>query len=298
MAVLLKVQFLNSLYGIVPGTLFVTLLSSEWYRKSLMRSQDWFMQWLGAVRQQAITWSNVDPDLCCHIVSLGHNELTHCSLVMPYSGVEHMGSGNDLSPVQCQAITWTNTDISNIQPIKTNFSEVLITIKTFSFMKMHLKVSSATGQPYCLGLTLLMMKNYLLLQWSYLNNRHYHRNCTQSGWVEAIMLNHWGRVTHICIGKLTIIGSDNGLSPGRRQAIIWTNAGILLIEPLGTSFSEILIGIQIFFIQENALENVVCEMASILSRPQGRAKMAAIWQITFSNAFLWMNIFTLWFKFH
>ena len=35
--------------------------------------------------------------------------------------------------------------------------------------------------------------------------------------------------------KLTIIGSDNGLSPGRRQAIIWTNAGILLIEPLRTN---------------------------------------------------------------
>ena len=53
------------------------------------------------------------------------------------------------------------------------------------------------------------------------------------------LLTHWGRVTHICIGKLTIIGSDNGLSPGRRQAIIWTNAGILLIRPLGTNFSEI-----------------------------------------------------------
>ena len=38
-----------------------------------------------------------------------------------------------------------------------------------------------------------------------------------------------------------IIGSDNGLSPGRRQAIIWNNAGILLIGPLGTNFSEILI---------------------------------------------------------
>ena len=52
-------------------------------------------------------------------------------------------------------------------------------------------------------------------------------------------LTHWGRVTHICVGNLTIIGSDNGLSPGRRQAIIWTNAGISLIGPLGTNFSEI-----------------------------------------------------------
>ena len=53
-------------------------------------------------------------------------------------------------------------------------------------------------------------------------------------------------MTHICVVKLTIIGSDNGLSPGRRQAIIWTNAGILLIGPLGTNFSYILIGIQTF----------------------------------------------------
>ena len=55
--------------------------------------------------------------------------------------------------------------------------------------------------------------------------------------IERLSLTHWGWVTHICLGNLTIIGSDNGLSPGRRQAIIWTNAGILLIGPLGTNFS-------------------------------------------------------------
>ena len=38
-------------------------------------------------------------------------------------------------------------------------------------------------------------------------------------------------MTHICVGNLTIIGSDYGLSPGRRQAIIWTNGGIELIAP-------------------------------------------------------------------
>ena len=59
------------------------------------------------------------------------------------------------------------------------------------------------------------------------------------------LLTHWGRVIHICIcvGNLTIIGSHNGLSPGRRQAIIWTNAGILLIGHLGTNFNENLIEI-------------------------------------------------------
>ena len=59
-------------------------------------------------------------------------------------------------------------------------------------------------------------------------------------------LTHWGRVTHICVSKLTIFGSDNGLSPRRRQAIIWTNAGILSTGPLGTKVSEILIEIFTF----------------------------------------------------
>ena len=51
-------------------------------------------------------------------------------------------------------------------------------------------------------------------------------------------------MTHICVGNLTIISSDNGLSPGRRQSIILTNAGMLLIGPLGTNFSGISIEIQ------------------------------------------------------
>ena len=67
-------------------------------------------------------------------------------------------------------------------------------------------------------------------------------------------LTHWGRVTHICISKLTLIGSDNGLSPGRHQAIIWTNAGILLIGPLVTIFREILIKIYSFLYKKMHLK--------------------------------------------
>ena len=55
------------------------------------------------------------------------------------------------------------------------------------------------------------------------------------------LLTHWGRVTHICVGNLTITGSDNSLSPVRRQAIVWTNAGILQIGLLATIFREICI---------------------------------------------------------
>ena len=63
---------------------------------------------------------------------------------------------------------------------------------------------------------------------------------------DIVYLTHWGRVTHIWVGKLINIGSDNGLSPGRRQAITWPNAGILFIGPLGTNFSEFLIVIHTF----------------------------------------------------
>ena len=65
---------------------------------------------------------------------------------------------------------------------------------------------------------------------------------------------HWGRVTHICVGNLTTIGSDNGLSPGRRPAIIWTNSGMLLIGPLWTNFSEILIKIPTFSFKKMRLK--------------------------------------------
>ena len=61
-------------------------------------------------------------------------------------------------------------------------------------------------------------------------------------------------MTHICVSILTITGSYNGLSPGRRQAIIWTNAGILLIGPLGTNFSENFIEILTFLFTKMRLK--------------------------------------------
>ena len=61
-------------------------------------------------------------------------------------------------------------------------------------------------------------------------------------------------MTYICVGNLTIIVSDNGLSPDRRQAIIWTNDGILLIGSLGINFSEILIAIITFSFKKMCLK--------------------------------------------
>ena len=76
-------------------------------------------------------------------------------------------------------------------------------------------------------------------------------------------LTHWGRVTHICVSKLTVIGSNDGLSPGRRKPL----SEPMLIGPLGTNFSEILNWNLYIVIQENAFENVIWKLAAILSRP-------------------------------
>ena len=61
-------------------------------------------------------------------------------------------------------------------------------------------------------------------------------------------------MTHICVSKVTIIVSDNGLSHGRRQAIIWNNSRIFLIGTLGTNFSEILIEILTFSFKKMRLK--------------------------------------------
>ena len=102
-------------------------------------------------------------------------------------------------------------------------------------------------------------------------------------------LSHWGQVTHICVSNLPIIGSDNDLAPGWCQAIIWTNAGLLLIWSLGTNFGEIFKQNSYIFIQENAFENVVWEISTILSRPQCVNR----WHFQMQNPLEWIeHLFT------
>ena len=75
---------------------------------------------------------------------------------------------------------------------------------------------------------------------------------SKAGRMPAERSHHWGRASDV--GKLTIIGSENGLAPSRRQATIWTSVGILLFGPLGTNFSEILVVIQTFLFKKMHLK--------------------------------------------
>ena len=101
----------------------------------------------------------------------------------------------------------------------------------------------------------------------------------------AVILTHWGRVTHLCVGDLTIIGSDNGLSPGRRQAIIWNNAGSLLIGPLGTNFHEIQIEILPFSFKKMRLK-----MLSAKRRPFYLGLNALMYTLSYVNVAFDINL--------
>ena len=59
-------------------------------------------------------------------------------------------------PVRCQAIIWTNAGLLSIEPLGTNFSEILIKIQNSSFMKMYRKTSFAKWRTFSLGDDALM----------------------------------------------------------------------------------------------------------------------------------------------
>ena len=108
----------------------------------------------------------------------------------------------------------------------------------------HLKITARTG-------TNLEQRNKSM-QKNY--NGKIHTTHRSVRWICGDSLNYGGRVTHRCVNNLTIIDSDNGLSPGRHQSIIWANAQILLTGPLGTNFSEIMIEINTFLFTKMHLE--------------------------------------------
>ena len=68
-------KWLDDVIIIYIGQVFLILSSAKYQRASLVISQHWFRQWVGAIRHPAITWACVDPDLCRYMASLGHNVL-------------------------------------------------------------------------------------------------------------------------------------------------------------------------------------------------------------------------------
>ena len=64
-------QFSTLFYWLVSLDLLTIMPWNKSHKILLIINQYWFRQWVGVVRQQAITWANVDLDLCRHMPSLG-----------------------------------------------------------------------------------------------------------------------------------------------------------------------------------------------------------------------------------
>ena len=65
--VILKIQSSILFYWLVSSDLLMTMPSNETHGFLLTIAQHWSRLWLDAIRQQAITWANVDPVPCHHM---------------------------------------------------------------------------------------------------------------------------------------------------------------------------------------------------------------------------------------
>ena len=136
----------------------------------------------------------------------------------------------------CKIIAETSAGILSIRLQCTCFSEILIEIKNFHSIKRIWKCCLQNGGHF-VQIQFIKMISHRCVSFPVMPSMP----------INVYILTHWDQVTHICVVKLIIIGLDNGVSPtGRRHAIIWRNAGILLIGPLGTNFINISTGIYIW----------------------------------------------------
>ena len=144
----------------------------------------------------------------------------------------------------------TATDAEALDPCSTCLVHIVI---------FYARVHWHRTRYYCIFTNLMILQpkwlslsQFLWMFWSAAQMSSEH--------VDFMLFSVW---SHDNLINSFIIGSDNSLSPGRRQAIIWTNAGILWIRTLGTNFSEILSEIHAFSFKKMHLK-----LSSILSRPQ------------------------------
>ena len=165
-------------------------------------------------------------DIGITITSRLRHAITRTRLFLQQLAVAN-SKGNSKAPHNCPFVRrihlWSVDSHNNGPVIQETFSSLDITIGTrMSFFYLQYLSSPAHQEPQEDTDYLECVCTHVLFLYA------------AHGWPSGHLgeLTRWGWVTHICVSKLTNIGSDNGLAPGRRQAIIWTNAGILLIRTL------------------------------------------------------------------
>ena len=192
-----------------------------------------FWRWASQIRPTSIVSGDLNQSI---------RILTHCGLVMSYGDI-NMGQhwlSYGLVPWN-GLINPLSIAIVSVQTVKQSnpFTLDILSLRTKMAATLQTKISISVYQTFwnfAQGTTTTLPCFAQNLRWIYQLQGMLQPN-------EICHNVHWARVTHICVSKLTIIGSDNGLLSDRRLAIIWTNAGLLFIGPLGINFSGILIEI-------------------------------------------------------
>ena len=135
----------------------------------------------------------------------------------------------------CQSI-----EINNNKHHSMLLLESMVQINVKNVLRCIYKARDAQGvkKQYMLYKHSALLFFHTLHLHAYYTGRRYSWEAIRMGWQKPRALTHWGRETHICVSKLTII------------VIIWTNAGTLLIRTLGTNFSEILSEIHAFSLKK------------------------------------------------
>ena len=127
---------------------------------------------------------------------------------MPYicfSELDGFSPGNCSSPVRRQAITWANADLLSIRCLGTNFSEILIEVRTSSVREMHLKLSSAKmAAILSRGWWIKACRHiYVPVKWNIFGPFN------AIGWfgyglLSIVLLTHWGRDKMVAISQTTL----------------------------------------------------------------------------------------------
>ena len=114
---------------------------------------------LRGVSVVSVCWPNKLQTRQCLRPSTVISRNSHLVLDWPLK-LSHICVNNGLSPGRHQAIIWTSAGILLIGALGINLSEILIKINTFSFKKLHLKLSSGKCRPFCVGLHMLTLRSH------------------------------------------------------------------------------------------------------------------------------------------
>ena len=129
------------------------MCETDSYQTSKIYQVDWhtcrgalfFLEYSSGVIHEDIVYNGPLPSIIKAGLSLPFEV---CRCIHASTNWVIISSGDDLSPIQRQAITWTNYDLFSIGHFGTNLSDICVKRQYFPFTKLQLKLSSPKCLPY------------------------------------------------------------------------------------------------------------------------------------------------------